>query len=169
MKPYAGRVYETIQFLAWLLKGYDKDGLELFFMRNQESYRSNSGASSTLLPRLNAVMRNCQGTSDVTHRLGEILYTYQDRLSRSRQPTRFSTSLGEIFQKKVKPLSIYVLTDGEWEEDSDPSDLLIKTAQFLDHTRQQKIQLGIQFIRFGNKPDNIAKLERLDSGLGVER
>lgn len=170
MKPHAKRVCETVQFLAYVLKDYDKDGLEMYFMRAKGKFKSQRDRSSQLMQPLRDALRECQGTSDITHRLGEILHGYKERLTLSRQPKRLSLSFGEIFQSSnVKPLSIYILTDGEWQEESNPSKLIINTAQFLNDFGAQDIQLGIQFISFGDDPRCITKLEQLDSELPAVR
>jgi len=168
MRSHRNSVYETVQFLAWLLKGYDKDGIDMYFMKEKGKHHARARSSSDLLPHVKQTMKACQGTSDVSFRLGTILHDYRDSWVQSLHSKRFSLS-GFLNSSKIKPLSIYVLTDGEWELGSDPSRLICDTAMFLEQQGAPASQLGIQFIRFGDRPENRAKLEHLDSGLDARR
>lgn len=59
-------------------------------------------------------------------------------------------------------MNVYVFTDGAWQPRSNLEKLIQKLANTLTALQQPEDQFGIQFIRFGNDPDGIERLERLD-------
>jgi hypothetical protein len=64
-------------------------------------------------------------------------------------------------------LSFYILTDAKWQP-TDVGSLIKDVVQEMIAKKCPKEQLAIQFIRFGEDQANIAKLDELDSGLGLK-
>lgn len=98
--------------------------------------------------------------------LARILDEYQDKLGKLRP-------IGKLKHPKTTPLvgcrklSLYVLTDGIWQPNVD---LVQEIQTLVEHLAEKKLtnkQVGIQFIRFGQNPQAIRKMKRLDSGSGL--
>lgn len=159
MSPYWNSVITVVRLLAYLLKQTDDDGMDLYFTISQEKH--NAKKSSDLVQKLQG--KSCRGTSEIGSRLSTILHQYQMYLQEP-VPNRWSL-FGKAKPKAKKALNVYILTDAIWQPHSDatePIASLITMLKKLDYPRKQ---VGIQFIRFGDDPDGIRKLEYLDSGL----
>ena len=90
-------------------------------------------------------------------RLGDLLGKYKEDLK--RQDERKHSFWSKAY-KPVKPLSLYVLTDGTW-----PNCNAVRPIEDMILFGRPKEQVGIQFVRFGNRPIGIKRLKYLDSGL----
>ena len=100
--------------------------------------------------------------STIDLRLDQILRKYQADLERQKE--RKSKNSFWSNHKDVKPLSLYVFTDGAWEgcDAVAPIEAMIEKQTEL---KLPRTQVGIQFIRFGEDPRGKVKLQYLDSGL----
>ena len=106
------------------------------------------------------------GQADISNLLGQILDEYRESLESNTSKRR---SLLRVLTRRKKPLTLFVLTDGIWQTHSDPANVIkdtVGTLRKLNKTSTR--QVGIEFIRFGNDEHAIQKLERLDSGLGLD-
>jgi len=175
MRLHKNQVIQAVKCLSWLLKKYDNDGIDMYFMRAKGKHHASPKSSSDLHPTLLKYMTEAKGTSDVTNRLSTLLHDYTERYAHSGTP-RTSTSgrWSQIFSSKPalakpSPLMIYVLTDAVWQAESDPAELIKHTAEVLDKHHAPENQLGIQFISVNATDENCAKLNFLDSGLGINR
>ncbi len=161
MSLYWKPLITITRVLAYMLKKTDDDGMDLYFTISQEKH--NAKTSSELVQKLQG--KACRGTSEIGSRLSTILHQYQMYL---QEPVPNRRSLfGKAKPKAKKALNVYILTDAIWQPHSDatePIASLIAMLKKLDYPRKQ---VGIQFIRFGNDPGGIDKLEYLDSGLGL--
>jgi hypothetical protein len=158
MRPYWSDVTSVLHVLAYMLKGCDKDGMDLYFTISTSKY--NSKNSTGLLHPIEG--KSLQSTSDIGSRLSSILHGYETAL-RHHETKRWS-----LFGPKVmKPLNVYILTDAVWQPQSDAAGPIISMVETLVDLRYPRKQVGIQFIQFGKNPNCTRKLERLDSGLGL--
>lgn len=155
MKTHWDDVVHLFSVFAYFVKRFDYNGLEMYFTvsENKKTFKDTSSVVS--------VLKNMKHTtySNIDMRLGEILRNYKIDLERQERRK------GSFWKGKVvKPLSLYVFTDAVWQ-DCDavaPIEAMIEKQRELALPREQ---VAIQFIRFGNDPTGIAKLEYLDSGL----
>jgi hypothetical protein len=158
MRPYWDEVRLVLHVLTYMLKGCDKDGMDLYFTISTSKY--NSKKSSGLLQPTQG--KSLEGTSDIGSRLSSILHGYETALRRHETKPR------SLFGPKVmKPLNVYILTDALWQPQSDAAGPIKSMVETLKDLRSPPEQVGIQFIQFGNNPDCATKLEILDSGLGL--
>ena len=162
MRPHWDRVYDVFRALAGLVKQYDKDGVDLFFTLSEERHKFKKRKEVLHIIRQ---YRPPEGhrTCDITKKLDLILHEHLDGL-RNRSRTR-----NTIFGPK-KPITIFVLTDAVWQEQSDPAGVIRTAVAALrdPNLNAREDQIGIQFIRFGNREDLEQRLGRLDSGLGLD-
>lgn len=148
------RWHDVITFFSvfsYITKKHDSNGQEIYFTvsTNHVTFKKTKKAVSHL------ENMNPSSFSNIDQSLEHILGRYREKLDLQR---RFS-----LFKAAVKPLSLYVLTDAAWQGDA-----IEPIERMIDFQRAYKLpreQVGIQFIRFGNDPEGIQKLEYLDSGL----
>jgi hypothetical protein len=154
MRPHWGELQSLFSLLAYMVKASDRDGIELEFSNSKRHYRAKN--TTTLAHHVKKTLLS--GTSNIEGSLGRILdgYIKDQVLSRKKlQPHR--------------PLSIYVLTDGLWRPDSDPTEVITKTANALRQLGASLGSISIQFISFGKDDIGHARLRRLDDELELER
>lgn len=176
MHQYRDTITKAIENLSWLLKKYDDNGIDMYFMRKDQHIRAGRKSSSDLRAPLFTAMSEASGTSDITLRLGDILHTYCEDYRSTRETRRTSTGLslsrlmpGNRSQRKARPLMLYVFTNALWQESSDPTFIMKDIAQQLDDMHAPWHQVGIQFISVGASAEQQSKLDILDRGLGLSR
>ena len=162
MRPYRREVENLFGLLGYIVKGTDPDGIEIQFTmsRDRKERAKNTGQLLRTLETVRYV-----GTSNIRIQLGDIFQDYHDKL-RDRKPTR---SLFKLLKsaRPVRRQNLYIFTDGIWQPGCDPAPMIKKLVGSLEQNFMEREQFGIQFIRFGNDPDGINRLNQLDSGLGL--
>jgi len=159
--PQATKVLHT---LAYLVKGFDHNGLDLFFTHSEAKVRSARRSTN-----LHKSMRNHTPPNspvrytDIETSLGSFLDDYRRRIEDRDKRHHFG-----IFHCDVKRVAIIVLTDGRWQPDSDKSiaESLRRLALTLEECKRNPKQIGVQFIQFGDDENARARLAHLDRGLG---
>ena len=170
MTPHWEAMKELFHLLTYVVKQYDKNGVDLYFTVSRHDH--NSTKSSELKSHL--PHRPSAAACDMGARLGQILHGYSDKLrnQRNMSPPR-PTSNSIFFRKKKAPidperlpeLNVYVLTDGLWQEESDVKGPIAALVDTMVECKYPRRQVGIQFIRFGDDPKAIEMLKWLDDGL----
>jgi len=157
MGPHRREVNELFGLLAYMVKEKDHDGIELHttISNKRERSKDTSPLSKSLL------RKTYDGTSNIRLALSKILGPYEAKLrgtwhSKPRKQPQV-----------VKGLNIYIFTDGVWQPDSDPTELIRDIVEILKEHRIYREHFGIQFIHFGNNQEGIDRLNRLDSGLNL--
>lgn len=159
MAEHWEEVVRVFEALSYIVKSTDKDGLDLFFTISKSS---NKGVSETsrLTQVVEAQKRVSGGAkTDINIRLTQILERYTDNLERKR--------LLSLRGSKPKPLSLYIFTNGIWEKEVNAEKPIVNAVKKLTDLRKDRLQIGIQFISFGNDPKGLARLEHLDKGIDV--
>jgi len=156
MKEHWDDVVSLFSVFAYITKRLDDDGLEMYFTVSArfEKFKDTTPAVAHLKSMRQTTFSN------INMRLEHILRKYQADLEhqRERRGTFWSRA------KSVKPLSLYVFTDGAWNG----CDAVAPIEAMIEKLRQlglPKEQVAIQFIRFGNDEVGIKRLQYLDSGL----
>ncbi len=105
------------------------------------------------------------GISDISILLNSILLRYKSKLHKAYGAGSERTSSA---RSDLKPLSLYVLTDGTWQPECDAEDPIKSLVQTLVALNvPDKKQVGIQFISFGRNPEGLARMETLDSNMKI--
>jgi hypothetical protein len=164
MSPYWDDVKSVFEVLAKIVKSADPNGIDLYFTMSEERYNSKKwgvNSSSKLVRIVNERRHRIRGSSNISYRLYSILALYEMELTNVHNLRRGGT---------VRPLSLYVLTDGVWEPGCDPSSTVKHLVDKLIEFGYPKDshQLGIQFISFGKDPQGLGRLKDLDDNLGQE-
>lgn len=156
MEQHWTQVQALFKILSYLVKRKDPDGLELkFTVSSGNTYKSKK--TSDLSQTLAGMAPH--GISNITSDLNGILYTYAERLAMPRG----------IRRKKVRPLSVYIFTDGVWQPECEAIPPIKYIVEKLQQNGSPGDQAGLQFIRFGDDPMGLSRLEHLDSNLGLPR
>ena len=162
MKSHRGEVRDLFALLGYMVKSKDPDGIELHFTTSSER-KDKAKNTGQLLRTLDTV--SYFGKSNIRLQLGEILQDYHTKL-RDQNPPR---SLLNIVRSRRRPRrqTVYIFTDGVWQPECDPSEMIEKLVKNLEQNSMEREQFGIQFIRFGNHREGKVRLDKLDSGLGL--
>ena len=157
MRAHRRDVRDLFDLLAYMVKEKDPDGIELHTtISNKAKSSKNVGPLSRSL-----LDKQFEGDSNIRLELGNILQSYEARL-KGTETTRFRGR-----RKKAKDLNLYILTDGVWQPESDPTEMISDIVETLKEHKVYSEKFGIQFIRFGNDQNAIDRLGRLDSGLNL--
>ena len=159
MRDYRREARDLFELLAYMVKEKDRDGIELYttISNKREKSKDVSPLSKCLLSK------TFEGNSNIRLELGNILRQYEARLKGTEQSKLWRRT------KTAKALNLYIFTDGVWQPESDPAEMISDLMPILKHYKVYNEQFGIQFIRFGNDQDGKNRLERLDSGLNLSR
>lgn len=163
MRPHRNEVVRVVSLLSYLLKDTDDNGLDICFTQSTES--RNSGRATKLSEIVEKVA--FKGISDMRTRLSQILRKYEDKFGTTTASSRsWYKRLGS--PEPQKPLSFYVLTDGKWDL-NEVGPIIMSLVDKMREFKLHKDHVGIQFIRFGQDPNGIARLDHLDHGLGLKK
>lgn len=159
MQAHWEELVSAVRVLGYMVKKLDKNGMKIHLTISPNS--SNCPNSTDLADACYANPPR-QGKSDISIRLGSILREYQQKLDNVRPST---SRYRKLFSSSdtVKPLNIYILTDGICEPRSDPRESIRNLATKLDESKFPPDQVGLQFIQFGNESVGTKRLEYLDS------
>lgn len=169
----APNVKTLSRLLCWLAKNKDEDGVDLFYFHEPALGLRNCKKSREVFENIS--QRTFEGNTTPTVRVQKVLNEYKANLEAYRrrlsQPHRsmvrrlnpFSSSEPE----PPKPLSVYVLTDGVWEDDQTlghlyVDDTIASLVKELVACGLPKNHVGVQFISFGNHRFGLQRLEALD-------
>lgn len=147
------KVCKVFEALSYILKETDKDGLDLYFTISQ-CCEKGIKQTSRLLQIIEAQKQRKQSTTDITIRLTTILDGYKSKLEKR-----------SLFRGPPKPLSLYIFTNGIWEEEVTAEGPIRNTVQKLQDLRKDRQQIGIQFVSFGDDSVGLRRLRHLDYGL----
>jgi hypothetical protein len=159
MEPHWKRLTKVFEALSYILKYVDPNGLDLSFTICSETLKKMK-KTSKLINMVKSRSENLKGTTDMKLRLTEILDTYQSELEK---PKSF---FGK--PKPVLPMNLYILTNGVWEPNCDAAGPIKNLVSKLNKLDKGRVQVGIQFISFGNNLEALERLDNLDSGLGLK-
>jgi hypothetical protein len=161
MKSYWIEVAKVFEALSYIVKGTDPDGIDIYFTISEESVRD-CKTSSKPLQVLKS--RTHQGQSDINLRLNSILDNYKASFEKH-------ISVASHFRKpkrSSRPLSVYVLTDGVWESETNPRKPIERVVETLLEAGKDRNQIRIQFISFGNDHVGLERLQALDAEFDSE-
>lgn len=153
MLPHWEEVQESFRVLAYIAKSFG-DEIELRFTSSTECWKNKK---TTLLLDL---IRNKKpaGLSDMKEPFDQILDGYRTRQQDNddRPKNRFWPA------KSPRRLSLYVFTNGTWEDNIGVEKPIENMVKFLEERSKTARTVGIQFIRFGDDPEGIKRLNHLD-------
>ncbi|RDW75414.1 hypothetical protein BP6252_06556 [Coleophoma cylindrospora] len=155
MKVHHREVTRVFSIMSYMIKTRDETGLDLLFAG--EPQRTHNYTNTKPLIEL-VSRREFTGTNNLAVVLGRIFDEYVEKLRRSRHP----------YLTPVPGLNIYIFTDGLWRTQCNVVPEIDKIVGAMIAAGKSQNQVGLQFISFGNIHDGLARLDLLDTGLGLK-
>jgi hypothetical protein len=166
MKNHKPEIISLVRLMAHELKSCDANGMDLYFMVSSKSIKQKKDSTAIINHLRNHVF---SGESNITQPLEGLLADYEAEIvNYNKRLRRYTSASGlnkKVWEKRlnpIKPLNIYILTNGKCALDHDASELIGSTTQFLHKYHHSRRQLGIEIIRFGDDQIARAKLKELD-------
>lgn len=154
MRRHWPELTKVFGILAYMIKPHDKDGLDVCFTSSKTL--SNEKHTSKLVAIIEKKMNEKdKGWRDISGTLESVLGGYARKLK-----TRTGV-------QNVRPLNVYILTDGCWTPSCDVVPAIDNIVNTLLELKLPEKQVGLQFISFGDDKDGLARLKLLDSYLGL--
>ncbi|KAK3645604.1 hypothetical protein LTR56_009044 [Elasticomyces elasticus] len=152
MRPYLTALKQLVLLLVYVTKKMDRDGVELYFLSSDKVHKVKSSTEAVDLLNTNLTFKS---QCSIEGRLGDEIHKYCRHIDRY------------LKQHKKKPLvkrSIYILTDGALHHGDGVQghDIIKNLVSKVLLAGMHRMQIGIQFIRFGNDQQGIDRLDRLD-------
>lgn len=157
--PYWESILGTFELLAFLVEEDDPDGVEVRF--TNEAAPRTSKSSEELMEYARSV--TARGNTDLEECLTPVLEAYGDKL--------FLHNAGRG-SSELRPLSIYILTDGVWKRGGSPDAPMLILTHTLKECNLTRRQVGIQFITFGHNKEGLQYMKWLDDmsrGFGLDK
>lgn len=154
----------VVSLLAYILKDSDPTGLDICF--TQSTKMVNSKKSKDIATAI--IQEPFQGISDMRTRLSQILQEHISKFGTTTTPTKSLFNWRTRHPEPQKALSFYIITDGIWQPKCEVEPVITFLVESMKKHRLPKEHVGIQFIRFGDDLQAIARLKHLDQGLGLK-
>lgn len=163
MKSHWPDVTRVFKALSYLTKTVDDDGvIKLHFTVSATPHKSNK--TTVLLSEVKDRERHLRVTSNPETACDKILNEWKKKMNPSRVKNIVSRS-----GPSMSAVTLYILTDGVWEDRSDLSSFVKDVVRFMEQHDMARKHIGIQFIQFGDDAKGSKRLSHLDSGLGLSR
>lgn len=160
MHLHHGDMVEAFKGLAYVAKDIDPDGIELAFASSASEKPMKSSRTSPLVAALEQ-HDFVQDSSRMENSLSQLIETHVNPRLKGPGP-----SLRRSWNGSIKPLSIFIFTDGAWGDGDDQAygvDRPIKNLiNFLIANRFSRTQVVFQLIQFGHDPHGGQALKYLD-------
>ncbi|KXS93981.1 hypothetical protein AC578_7678 [Pseudocercospora eumusae] len=153
MKKHWPDVIELVRVLAYATKSMDPDGIELYYLRD--------GAGAKYKHSSDLVKSVEHHTARGETSLDQVFDSYLRKYCRAIDKSK---SWKSVFSK-LKPCSIYVLTDGvlaAGNHEQGREAIRILVEDLISH-KLPRFQIGVQFISFGNDENGLKLLHGLDT------
>jgi hypothetical protein len=169
--PDVKRLFEA---LSYTVKGMSPDGTELFFTVSYDTWRRKD--TFDLCQYLEKKTTQLKAATDISKRLSLQLETYRHRYLQQKSAEdqginrKKREKIAGVAPKLVRPMSFYILTNGEWKAGSDPKAVLAEMADWLIAQELPKGQVTVEFISFahsGPAMQKLGDLSRVDFGVDI--
>lgn len=154
---------ECLQYIVDIATTYDKDGVDVQFLKEKDMAQKNikdSGAIFEMLksirPRLES--EEHQGTffhQELIRAIDPVLWEYKAYVDERKRGVR---------REHPKPLNLIVITDGDADDQDEVEDYLTSVAKELDRLEAPGRHIGIQFVQIGDDKAAAEWLTDLDDG-----
>lgn len=166
MLRYRKESRDILLALAYLVKRHDPNGIDLLFTQSSRKV-VNTKKSQKFMEEFDRV--DFQGTTAMSNVLDKILRDYRLKITESR---RFfgRVKLAIKPQASIRPLSLYILTDGDWQPDYKVAGPIGDMVDFMTEHKNELLrnQVAIQFIRFGENEAAMKHLDHLDDRMNLK-
>lgn len=160
MQNQKDEVLRYFKNLAYLLKGADDDGVEVQLTSDNDLHRE---TTTTALVKYATAKFPEGGSTSCNMELS--LAKLFDRIIRDLPNRRTSLQFPFVRRVEKRPVSIYVLTNGQWTSSyanmpkilEEPIKMLVREIRSRSLRRAH---VTLQFIRFGGERADISRLDR---------
>lgn len=162
MLQYRDKVRNLLEALSYITAEADPNGVDLWF-----TTKTSKQKPKTTADMLRAFSRvSPENYSDMKHRFSHIIEEYYKGFGKSHR----LKSLIDVTQpeKGRRKLSLYVLTDGVWQDPCDLKPIIRLLVKKMKQHDLSEDHVVIQFIRFGNDEREKGRLHELDTELAQE-
>jgi hypothetical protein len=144
---------ELLGIIAYMIKSYDKDGLDLYFAQSNTKH---NGDTSSKLVGIVQKRKHAEGLgyTDMSVRLEQILGEYTGKI----QSQKWQNII-------TRGLNVYIFTDAIWTPLCDIVPAIDKMVETLVTHKLPEKQVGLQFISFGDDAECLKRLKLVDSYL----
>lgn len=155
--------------LAYLVKNYDPNGIDLKFTQSSRKV-TNATKSKKFMEEFDRV--EFEGETAMNIILGDLLRAHKRRITESITESR--GIMGKVIRKvrpqNTRPLSLYILTNGKWLPGSEPDGVIRDMVDFLDKHKDDvhEKQVAIQFVSFGDAQTALDLLDFLDDEMKLK-
>lgn len=167
MRQHKEDVLTFVHCLGYLVKHLDSNGLQVLMTsdpRHKETCSTSTQVRDFVQSRFPSDTRHC----NIEHALEQALEDVYQSVPRLASSSKRS-SLSRFLNRKPKPFSILVFTDGIWDDSEhgvSGADLPIERCiGMMKIHGVNRTDVAIQFVRFGNDEKGIRRLTFLDDGL----
>jgi hypothetical protein len=152
---------ELALVIAYIVKQYDRNGVDLRFLRSEEQL-DNKKSADEIVAKIAAT--RFEGMTNITACLNKLLLEYGQRIDDWISGKR--NMLGQR-SKKPKCTTFYIFTDGVWQASQGKQgdygqNAIISLVDKLVKNGLPREQVGIQFISFGDDQGGQERLRKLD-------
>lgn len=173
MNIYQALMGEWLEVMGDMVQEADSDGMEFYFTHSLKRFEARSWEGVVDELYWQRQFRENRGRpgitrwSEIPRLIKQILEVYQNRLTETHNVKSFS-GVESLPKKGPRKMSMYVLTDGEWDTQSDLENQIRTLVDRLCKNDKRHKQVAIQFLRFGNSPRGIEHLDNLERGFDLE-
>jgi serine/threonine protein kinase len=169
MQPHRDDLLEFFENVAYLLKEADPNGVDVLL--TSEARKKHSNRTKELVDYIEQTFANGQGLDcKMEHYIDKVV---QDVITNLPAQSGSASRWGISKSKPRPPISIYILTNGDWATAYNDAHMVLKSPilRLVDAIKDHKLprtQAVLQFVRFGNDQDASNKLDKLDDLLERE-
>lgn len=169
MRGHKSEMLTLLDILTYILKSKDPNKMELLFTMD----RSDECLQKHSTPLVNTVKRHFDRVESSTSRMSNMERRLEIFVKAYIQKLKGESKTGVLGRlhnhASIRPISIYILTDAEWQPYSDAAEPIRELVGALDELEKPKEQVSVQFIQFGDDPRGTERLKKLDNGLELSR
>jgi hypothetical protein len=155
-------VIKAVSLLAYIVKRFDKNGVDLRFTMDSKKYTCKH--TQPIVSHVRAKLPSSSSPDRITNmeaKLEDILGDYRADLSK-----KYGSSL---WRRSCKKTILFVFTDGVWEPECNAEHPIRELVKDLKACSCPRNQYGIQFIQFGHDPSGSELLKLLDDLPDLDR
>lgn len=174
MQRYKPELVDKLTLLAYILKRVDLDGVEIMLTNDCEFQKYKKATDVGKYAD-----RHFEKGKESGCHMEPCLETLFEKIRKYLSTTNSEGRTVKLLKKKLLNLPsgkvcVYFMTDGAWAEKykGPPGDKLERMITRLSDNLQERSldrYVSLQFIRFGENPEAIEALDRLDKLLSTER
>ena len=154
---------ECLQHIVDIATTYDKDGVDVQFLKEKDMAQKNIKDSRTIFEMLKSIRPRLeshehQGTffhQELMRAIDPVLWEYNAYVDERKRG---------VPHEHPKPLNLIVITDGDADDQDEVEDYLTSVAKELDRLEAPGRHIGIQFVQIGDDKAAAEWLTDLDDG-----